>query len=163
MNETLNPSTQDTIETQNNSTPYSLHTPGPWKTCGANKDQCRCCQIWSVTADLPVAIASIGKIGDDYPSIRFADGDSPGTIGAKVEAYMEQITYWEVPEEQAFANARLIAAAPELLAAGREALSLLEKLMPMAPDRDYDALRLTRAAIAKAEGASSVQGGNEVR
>lgn len=66
----------------------------------------------------PIAEVTVGKWGDDFPSLRFLDGDLPGAaIGAKVEAYMEQITYGEVPHEIAFKNGLLIAAAPQLLAA----------------------------------------------
>jgi hypothetical protein len=154
------PSTQVNVDTQNAPTPRSLHTPGPWKTCGANEDRCKCCQIFSIPADIPVAIASIGKVGDDYPSIRFMNGDRPGTIGARVEAYMDQIPYWDVSEEQAFANARLIAAAPELLA-------MLKSLSAVFNDRNFTdragyGPRID-ALIAKAEGGSSVPHGNESR
>lgn len=83
------------------------HTPGPWKAC---KDgDCRCGQIWSKTADQPVATVEIGQWGDAWPALRFS-GD--GTV---VEAYTARSDYGEVSLEEAKANANLIAAAPELL------------------------------------------------
>lgn len=99
-------------------------TPGPWKTCGAHDNKCRCAQIWSVPGDHPVASVIIGKWGDDYPSIRFVEGEGQGSIGAKVEAYMDMIEYGEVAGETGFANAWLIAAAPELLDVAKQIIAL---------------------------------------
>ena len=53
-------------------------------------------------------------------------------------------------EEQQKINARLIAAAPDLLAALRDAEVLIDSRSPMAED----VFQKTRAAIAKAEGRS---------
>lgn len=93
-------------------------TPGPWHTCG--NGQCKCKQIWS--NEHPVAQITSGKWGDDYPSLKV----SGPSLQLKVEAVMEQITYGEVDEETAVANARLIAAAPDLLAALRLCLPIME-------------------------------------
>ncbi len=30
-------------------------TPGPWQECGADRDGCQCCTVWSLSADIPVA------------------------------------------------------------------------------------------------------------
>jgi hypothetical protein len=65
------------------------HSPGPWEICGGRRDHagiCQCGLIWSGPADLPVATA-------------FRKDDDVGEI--TVEAFA--------------ANARLIAAAPEML------------------------------------------------
>ena len=93
-----------------------MHTKGPWRAC--HDGDCSCKQIWSVTADHPVAKVISGKWGDDYPSLRFVEGTGgEGSIHPKIESHMEQITYGEINEDVAQANARLIAAAPELLEA----------------------------------------------
>jgi|ERR1022692_4743966 hypothetical protein len=62
----------------------------------------------------------------------------------------------EPVSESTAARGHLIAAAPQLLHACREGLSLLEKLMPMAPDRDYQEMTFMRDAITAAtKGAKS--------
>ena len=63
------------------------------------------------------------KWGDDYPAIRLVGSSS---LDMKAEAFMEQITYGEVNEETATANARLIAAAPKMLAALQEIEEFLD-------------------------------------
>src|SRR6185437_8946712 len=78
------------------------HTPGPWHLC--NEGRCSCKTICG--QDYPVAVATHGKWGDDYPSIRIVGTSS---LDLKAEAYMEQITYGEVSDEVATANGRLIA------------------------------------------------------
>lgn len=83
-----------------------LFSPGPWHAC--NKGDCCCKQIWC--NDYPVAEAVSGKWGDDYPSIRLIGP----YLDLKVEPFMDQITYGEVAEATATANARLIAACPEM-------------------------------------------------
>lgn len=79
-------------------------TPGPWKYCGCGK-----CGFVSAT-DCPVAEVVCGDWGDEYPSLRLIGG----SINRGVEAYMELIEYGTMPLEEAAANARLIAAAPDL-------------------------------------------------
>lgn len=60
------------------------------------------------------------------------------------------------PDDERIANARLIAAAPELLAALKEAHRLLPSLIHTSTDIDAvelgDAIERARAAIARAEG-----------
>lgn len=60
-------------------------SPGPWRYCGQDRNQCKCCQVWSVKQDFQVATA---------------------------HQEHEEIGY--IPLEQAKTNARLIAAAPEM-------------------------------------------------
>lgn len=118
------------------------HTPGPWKVCSASEGRCKCGQVWSEPGDMPVAIVTIGKWGDDFASLRFIENDSAGTIGARVEAYNDQITYGEVDHELGIANARLIAAAPELL----------QELRHIIGDDLSQHTASARATIARAEG-----------
>jgi hypothetical protein len=87
-------------------------TPGPWRECGHKRGGCQCCQVWSLSADAPIAEATRGKWGDDYPSLRFVEGSGGvGSISPQVEAYMEQMTYGEIPDGVGEANAAFIAAA----------------------------------------------------
>lgn len=91
-------------------------TPGPWKKCTAHKGKCPCTSIWSVPDDIPIIEVTSGKWGDEFPALRFADGDSQGTIGAKIEAYTEMIEYGEIPDKEAQANKDFIANAPQDIA-----------------------------------------------
>jgi len=72
------------------------YMPGPWSQCGARDGKCSCGQIWSIPADCVVATVAQYRDGNDGPT-----------------------------PEAATANARLIAAAPDLLAACEEAVSVL--------------------------------------
>mgnify|MGYP001612566934 FL=1 len=73
------------------------HTPGPWRAC--HNGECTCGQIWSISADHPVATAIIGEWGDN--------------LCGKAE---DRMVYGSVSAGTAAANARLIAAAPETAA-----------------------------------------------
>jgi len=112
----------------------SKHTKGPWHYCGEDRGGCRCMQIWS--AHHPIATVESGEWGD-Y--------DESG----------ELLPYGRIPEDTAKANARLIAAVPELLRAlkGLTALMMDPYFADVDPDEAVsgDALRQARAAIAKAE------------
>jgi len=63
-------------------------TPGPWRCCKANDGKCSCGLIWSIPADRIVATV-------------YVETDDMGL---------------DVPKEQRWENATLIARAPELLA-----------------------------------------------
>ena len=121
-----------------------MYTRGPWKAC--NDGRCSCKQVWSLTDDHPVAEVISGEWGDDYPAIRLTDDQ--GISGTRAEAYMERIAYGSVKEECAVANARLIAAAPELLEACIAAYLHLGKLTLV----NSDAFDKCDAAIRKARG-----------
>lgn len=92
-------------------------TPGPWRECGRDRGGCVCGIIWSTAHDHPVAAVTSGPWGDEYPSLRFAEGGEGTVTPSKVEAYIERIEYGSVDASEAKANARLIAAAPTMLAA----------------------------------------------
>lgn len=132
------------------------HTPGPWQYCGHNAERpCQCATIWSVTADAPIAKVERGEWGDEVPALRLTDD-------GKAEAFMERSPYGEIPIDIAEANIRLIAAAPDLLAAGSDLLECLTKVLGEPSDDPYeprsrgaDAAFRLRAAIAKATGAAS--------
>lgn len=124
-------------------------TAGLWSVC--NDGECRCKQVWC--PDFPLAKITNGNWGDDYPSIRIVGETS---LELKAEAYMEQITYGEVSEEMATANALLIAAAPELYAALESVVAEMR--------REHDAgdghfstaqVEAAEAALAKARGEKS--------
>jgi len=76
---------------------------GKLKHCGKDGNPCKCGFIWDVDNDTPVATVYSGNVGDDYPSIRI--NKDKGSILAVAEPYMEQITYWTVPQETADAYA----------------------------------------------------------
>ncbi len=66
------------------------HTAWPWRACGQDRGGCKCRLVWAIGDDVPVAIALMA----DDPQ---CDGEGLASM------------------EIAKANARLIAAAPELL------------------------------------------------
>lgn len=133
--------------------PETKFTPGPWSVCGDGK--CSCKTV--MAPDHPIAKITAGEWGDDYPAIRIV-GDS--SLTAKAEAYMEKITYGEISEPVARANALLIAAAPEMVAAGDELAAAAADIHPTAPssasvDRLHAAMDAWDALIARATGAAS--------
>lgn len=96
----------------------SAHTPGPWTVCGDGKCSCKTIHC----GDFPIAQVTHGPWGDDYPAIRLVGTCS---LDMKAEAYMEQFAYGEVSEPLARANARLIAATPDLASAAQQAWGAL--------------------------------------
>ena len=108
----------------------SEFTPGPWMERGHGRGGCKCGQVWSKTADRCVAAT-------------FVDTDELGM---------------DVPDDQRRANARLIAAAPDLLEACLAAMRIQELWSPVTGDHDvecevlFSVKKKFEAAIAKALG-----------
>jgi hypothetical protein len=86
----------------------NLVVSAPWTTHDGTT-RCTCLRISGQT--YPVASVEFGEWGDSYPAIRQQPGT--GSVERKYEAYMEFIPYGAIPEEEAVANARFIANAPE--------------------------------------------------
>jgi hypothetical protein len=103
------------------------HTPGPWSvedvTSGYDHDICLGYKV--PNAGHPTLLATV-----------FFDQDNDGPISAS----------------QANANARLIAAAPSLLAACKESIRLLTAYGDPFNGDDWQAVQDIRAAVALAEG-----------
>jgi hypothetical protein len=111
----------------------SQHTPGPWYWTAPNYEG-----VCIIGTDGPrhKAIANVYDGEPDYAAYRAAGHDS--------ERYAR-----EAMRAETKSNARLIAAAPELLAALEYALNWLASYPGHGADSAYDK---ARAAIAKAEG-----------
>lgn len=98
--------------------------------------------------DHPIATVESGDWGDEYPSLRI-NGPS---MSATAEAYMEKSVYGHVAAETAKANARLIAAAPDLLAALQAIVDSLSLQDDEGLIEHAEPMIAARAAIAKATG-----------
>lgn len=124
------------------------HTQGPWEALDG--------QVWSRTKDHPVADVISGEWGDSYPALRLVDSDgnatTPGGLDVKAGAYMERSAYGSVDPEEARANAKLIAAAPEMLEALRAFVGARHEYGYGQLGKINAALCLACAAIEKAEG-----------
>ncbi len=106
----------------------STHTPGPWKVAGS-------CHVLPTVDGLYYHVAHV-TVADDYaPNPMIAEVSTRGRYCSRAEAHS--------PSPEQTANARLIAAAPDLLAA-------LEWVIDYAPTGADEAR--CRAAIAKARG-----------
>ena len=104
------------------------YTPGPWSACDGGK--CRCKYVWC--EDYPVAKVISGEWGD------------PG------------FPYGSVDEAVAIANARLIAAAPDLLEACKALLEIVEFDYALHIDNAYwptvrPVYEQAKAAVARGE------------
>ena len=100
----------------------SEHTQLPWSVCCEGR--CTCLMI--MCAVHPIAKVESGEWGDTYPAMRMAGS----SIEGRYEAYIEKITYGEIPQEIAKANALYIVKAcnafPDLVKA-LETASLMIK------------------------------------
>jgi hypothetical protein len=113
-------------------------TPGPWRACKAG--ECQCGMIWSTPTDSAIVTAYGEK---EYGSAEFVIASAHSKWGDNSD-----MVYGVVPEADREANACLIAAAPDLLAAAEWALETI--------DGNYHELSVElEAAIAKAKGAAS--------
>ncbi len=130
------------------------HTALPWKACHDGDCFCK-----SVNSDHhPICNVINGEWGDDYPSLRFVEGESEGSIGSKIEAYTEQITYGEIPDEVATANIKFIVRACNSHYDLLEALeALIDGHPPSQPTkmvmmhREWALIDKAKQAIAKAK------------
>ncbi len=116
----------------------ATHTPGPWTAKQVSSGDC----LLIIRANL----------ANDIPSWELTEA-----MNERGENYIGRIelpkrdTYDERLETAEAANARLIAAAPELLAALKDALEVWDVCGPTS-DRRRAWFDATRAAIAKTEG-----------
>lgn len=78
--------------------------------------------------------------------------DSGSTLVITEEYIIADCTAAALPESEQEANARLMAAAPELLEACKDALEFIDFLMHDSLVSDGETRNMLRAAIAKAEG-----------
>lgn len=117
----------------------SGHTPGPWVECGHDRGGCQCRMVWSRTSDGTVATAIHHKA---IACVHQEWGDGKDMI------------YGDFPPEEVAANARLIAASPDLLGAAKAAFDLLTVLGGESADLASGHVpgEMLRNAIAKAEG-----------
>lgn len=105
------------------------HTPGPWKACnGSHENSCICGLVWSKCSDKLVAIVATQRCKVDEH-----DWASP-------------------PDAESQANARLIAAAPDLLDALTKLMLVVESQQWGQPwsGRPHVEADAASAAIAKA-------------
>lgn len=129
----------------------AAHTPGPWSVCGDERGGCKCNTIMS--ENHPIATFERGEWGNEWPSLRVVGG----SLDRTAEPYMEFDAMGEIPDAEALANARLIAAAPVMRATLIAALAFLEShrsefVRPEAPDNGYDhRIAAIRNALAVAE------------
>lgn len=124
-------------------------TPGPWTLCD---DGGRYLCLTISGEHYPIAKVFSGKWGDDYPSIRLIGG----SLTLKAEAYMEQITYGEIPKEIAIANALFITKAvnchDDLLMALETLKNHADALDVFRDDVGQEVLIQINAALIKAKG-----------
>lgn len=114
------------------------HTPGPWVASGEDR----------------VVSETLLYCGDVAPAV----GEYRGDI-ATIQS-CNHLGRYAIGREEAAANARLMAAAPDLLEAAKIALAMLNRNLaseescgqPFNGDDEHEAHRVLTAAIAKATG-----------
>lgn len=117
----------------------SAHTPGPWVIDdrsiyeGQHGLGMQPTQLGAVVAECPTAFGT--------HTVR-----APSTIGKPCPTKAEL-------DAQGLANAHLVKAAPDLLAASKTALEAFAQFATEEPAEEWTAVAMLRAAIAKAQGA----------
>jgi hypothetical protein len=107
-------------------------TPGPWHACKSGN--CKCGFV--SCDDYPVAKVTRGEWGDTWPSIRIVGETS---LDLKAEPFMDGCMYGSVNDETAIANAKLIAAAPDMAEALRPFAALCDEIERAAANSAGDA------------------------
>lgn len=120
------------------------YTKGPWEWCDCPVN---CGFIHS--GDQQVAQVTFGNWGDEYATLK-QEGTS---IEGRFQAVTDMIVYGSVPVDEAKANARLIAAAPDLYEALQGLIDALPSAEEMAATGQVEGpgLVAARAALAKAK------------
>jgi len=88
----------------------TMHTPGPWQEC--QKGKCTCGQVWSIPGDFPVCTVRIPK--------------TPVAVAHENMADTPDMIYQSITPEMCYANARLIAAAPDMYEAALPIVALVQ-------------------------------------
>jgi hypothetical protein len=120
----------------------STHTPGPWLLASDAQGPC---MVMHPTLR-GVAIANLGEAfvpANGYHSPTTGAGEPCAEALSRVTHHGERV-----------ANARLIAAAPDLLAAAKDTVQRHDRFLP-ADKRTTDLVATLRTAIAKAEGGAA--------
>ena len=122
----------------------STHTPGPWKLTRGRRGTLSNSENWTSTITIQTDFHASGKITNgpeaDIAAMNL-DSRAAGLGGVRTFSH-------HIDADEAEANARLIAAAPELLDALGRLLHMAEEGSIPGPNT----LNQARAAIAKAKG-----------
>ena len=121
-------------------TALAAHTPGPWKVCGGQNGKCNCGIMWSIPGDFPICTVAGGST-------------FPTAVAHKHMADAPDMIYQTITDAERNANARLIAAAPDMLAALQALVKCSDDLG--AVELPGSATAKARSAIARATGAAS--------
>jgi Mlc titration factor MtfA (ptsG expression regulator) len=146
---------------------HETHTPGPWQiSCidgvedslmvgGGDDGSNIVADIRTYENDILNAQA---ELYDDIPAMRsraHVEGwsqDSVADIDKKDASTEKRLAELEIQEKEAHANARLIAAAPEMYEVLSELLDTLEMSKGYGFDEEYDKLREVLAKVEEGEG-----------
>ena len=109
-------------------------TPGPWKEC--RNGDCTCGHVWSIPGDFPVCTVQVPR--------------EPIAVAHENMADAPDIIYQSITPEMCAANARLIAAAPDLHDSIRDLLAYLDGDISGPAQRD-GIIAEARAALAKVQ------------
>ena len=126
-------------------TALAAHTPGPWKVCGGQNGKCNCGIMWSIPGDFPICTVAGGST-------------FPTAVAHKHMADAPDMIYQTITDAERDANARLIAAAPDMLAALSDIDDAIKHHIKYDADRwptFSEARDRVRSAISRATGAAS--------